>query len=170
MARGRGTTGDERKVRRQEICYGEEGEEKAVGAQCAKDSVDAGVYRKLQRYSDYSQNRHRETNALGMHTQPACEVEGEVLRGMGGRIGGRRVEARGGEEDEPEVIESADVKCEEGVGEEHEKDIAGPDAAEGELLQAAFGEGCKGRGGLDGSSGGSIFQIVAFSAGRGVDI
>lgn len=100
-------------------------------------------------------------------------------RGEGG------IEARGGEVDEPEVVEGADVHGEEEVAEEGEEDVAGPDSVEGEfalgLFRGGFGEAgfefvavraAGGGGGGDvvvrGGEGGVVVSARAEEAGYGV--
>jgi len=88
----------------------------------------------------------------------------------------RRIVAGCGEEDEPEGVEGADMEGKEGVGEEGGEDVSGPDAAEGEFAGgAAFREGSKGRGRVDGGGRCAVFEVVGFGTGAvgvggGVDV
>ena len=82
---------------------------------------------------------------------------------MGGGRGEGRVEAWGGEVDEPEVVEGADVHGEDEVAEEGEEDVASPDAVEGEF---AFGFWF-GRGGVGFGEAGFEFVAVGTAGGGG---
>lgn len=79
---------------------------------------------------------------------------------MGGVVAG------GGEKNEPEGVEGADMEGEEGVGEEGGEDVGGPDAAERQFAGvAAFWGWGEGRGGVDGGGGGAVLEVVGFAVG-----
>ena len=82
--------------------------------------------------------------------------------------GGGGVEAWGGEENEPQVVEGADVEGKQEVREECEEHVAGEDASEGEFLLGASrgGEGCRG---CDGRGGRTRFEVITLSA-RSVNV
>ena len=158
LGRGRVGGGDEREVWGEGVGDGEEEEGVAEGGDGAEPGVDAGVDEELEGDSYDAEDGHGETDAAGGHAETACEGEGKGLMGVGGGGGGGGVEAWGGEVDEPEVAEGADVHGEDEVAEEGAEDVGGPDAAEREF---AFGFRFGGGGGGFGEAG---FEFVAVRA------
>lgn len=79
--------------------------------------------------ADDSDDGHGETNCRGRHPEAAGKVERKDLRTVGGRFGSCRVEARGGEKDEPEVLECAVVEVEQAVCEKGAEHVSGPETA-----------------------------------------
>lgn len=167
LGRRRGGGGDEREVRSEGVGDGEEEEGVAEGRYDAEPGVDAGVDEELEGDSYDAEDSHGETDAAGGHAETACEGEGEGLMGVGGGGGGGRVEAGGGEVDEPEVVEGADVHGEEEVAEEGAEDVGCPDAAEGEF---AFWFWFGGGGGVFGEAGFEFVAVGAGGGGGGVDL
>ena len=156
LSRGRSGGGDEGEVRSEGVGDGEEEEGVAEGGDGSEPGVDAGVDEELEGYSYEAEDCHCEADGAGGHAETACKGEGEGLMGVGGGGGEGRVEAWGGEVDEPEVVEDADVHGEDEVAEEGAEDVGGPDAVKGEFVFGfwfGFGQGG--------------FEFVAVGAGGG---
>lgn len=153
-------------VGRKEVGKGEEAEEPAIGAKGTKDGVDLRVDGELEGDANAAENSHSEADGTGLHAEAASEGEREGLCSVkrGRWVGG--IEAGGGEEDEPKIVEGADVEGEEEVSEEHEEDVAREYAAEWKLVLCfVWFEGGEGCGGCERRGGRARFEVVAFNAG-----
>lgn len=82
----------------------EEGEEVLVGFGSAETAVDGWVDGELEKHTDDAEDGGCEADALRQHTEATGEDEGEFLSRTGGIFG---VVPRGGEEEEPEIVEGA---------------------------------------------------------------
>lgn len=135
--------GDDGQVRGEKIREREEQEAETEAADGAESVRQDRVEEQLQRNAHGAENGHHEPDRGRTHSETAGEVEREGLSMMpprGGRMG--RVEARGGEKDEPQVLKAADVESDDAMYEEGAENIAGPEATD-----RKFGVERSGRGG-----------------------
>lgn len=145
MRRGAGGV-DDGEVRRQGVGEREEAEAVAEAAQRSESGVDGRVDEELEADADEAEGGHGEADAAGGHAQAAGEAEGGSLPGVGGRRRVRGIEAGGGEVDEPEVVEGADVEGHDRVAEKGAEDVSGPDSGQWQFpsgfrfLGGRFGE------------------------------
>ena len=119
-----GAFGEEDQEGDRDVREDREGEERPVARQGAEFGVEGRIQEDLEREADDAEDGHCEADFLLGEAQAAGPVErGEVVRGVWG--------VRGGEEEDDESVEGAEVEGEEVVGCEREEDVSREDSAEG---------------------------------------
>lgn len=102
--------GDNGEVWRQKVGEREEAEAVAQASPGSESGVDGRVNEELEGYAHDAEDGHGESDAAGGHPQSACEVEGQRLSSVGRWRRVLRIESGGGEMDEPDIVEGADVE------------------------------------------------------------
>lgn len=100
------------------------------------------VEEELQRDAYGAEDGHCEAHRRRSHSEAAGEAEREVLSMVPGGAWLSRVEARGGEKDEPQVLKAADVEGHNGLYKEGTENVAGPEATERKLGFGSRWVGC----------------------------
>lgn len=147
---------------REQVRHGKDDEEVAEAAESAEAGVHGRVHDHLEEHAQDAEDRGRVADGGGGHAEPAGEPEEVALAedggggaaatlhggGVGGGHnggggGGGKARPRGGQEQGPDVGEGAEVEIVQGLGEQREDDVAGPQTAKGKrlLLLAAIGRG-----------------------------
>lgn len=148
--------GQDRQERSEQVRHGEDDQKVAEAAQGSQTGMHGRVHDDLQQHAQNTEDGGRVADSRSRHAQTACEPE-EVSLGDSARLNSdssgldsrnsRRRESRAGrgQEQSPDVGEGAEVEIVEGLAEQGEDDVLGPQTAEGKRpLLAALGGGRRG--------------------------
>lgn len=134
--------GHDGQVRRKTVRDREEQEAETETADGAESLRQDRVEEELQRDAYGAEDGHCEADRGRRHSEAAGEAEWEGLSMVPRGVWLGRVEARGGEKDEPQVLEAADVEGHNGMYNEGTENIAGPEATERKLGFGSRWGGC----------------------------